>query len=154
MLVLIVKLLVKVSQKGVHGGSRLILLNPTDDSPPGSSVHGLFPAGILEWVVVSSSRGLIKPESPASPASAGGFFTTESPGNLISKAREFSNFGWISRLENTVAKCDNSASRWCVSRSNRGGFILRLDCVWVHINLKMNWISFWRIDKILTSGKQ
>jgi len=24
--------------------------NPTDYSPPGSSVHGIFQAGILEWV--------------------------------------------------------------------------------------------------------
>ena len=86
----------------MHAGSVtqscLILRNPTDYSLPGSSVHGLFPVGILEWVAVSSSRGSIKPESPASPASAGGFFTTESPGNLIPKAREFSNFGQISRL--------------------------------------------------------
>ena len=28
-----------------------------DCSPPGSSVHGIFQARILEWVVISSSRG-------------------------------------------------------------------------------------------------
>ena len=28
-----------------------------DCSSPGSSVHGIFQAGILEWVVISSSRG-------------------------------------------------------------------------------------------------
>ena len=32
-------------------------LSPTDCSPPGSSVHGIFQAIILEWVVISSSRG-------------------------------------------------------------------------------------------------
>ena len=26
-------------------------------SPPGSSIHGIFQAGILEWVAISSSRG-------------------------------------------------------------------------------------------------
>ena len=26
------------------------LCDPTDCSPPGSSVHGIFPAKILEWV--------------------------------------------------------------------------------------------------------
>ena len=31
--------------------------NPMDCSPPGSSVHGIFQARILEWVAVSSSRG-------------------------------------------------------------------------------------------------
>ena len=32
------------------------LCNPVDCSPPGSSVHGIFPARILEWVIVSYSR--------------------------------------------------------------------------------------------------
>ena len=31
--------------------------NPMDCSPPGSSVHGLFQARILEWVAISFSRG-------------------------------------------------------------------------------------------------
>ena len=31
------------------------LCHPMDCSPPGSSVHGIFPAGILEWVAISSS---------------------------------------------------------------------------------------------------
>ena len=30
-------------------------------SPPGSSVHGIFQAGILEWVVISYSRGSSQP---------------------------------------------------------------------------------------------
>ena len=30
---------------------------PIDCSPPGSSVHGILQASILEWVAVSSSRG-------------------------------------------------------------------------------------------------
>ena len=38
---------------------------------PGSSVHGIFQARILEWVVISSSRDLpdpeIEPSSPGSP---------------------------------------------------------------------------------------
>ena len=33
----------------------------TDCSPPGSSVHGIFQARILEWVAISFSRGLPKP---------------------------------------------------------------------------------------------
>ena len=61
--------------------SCLTLCDPMDCSLPGSSVHGIFQARILEWVVISFSRGLpnpgIEPESPALP---GGFFTTEPPG--------------------------------------------------------------------------
>ena len=33
------------------------LCDPMDYSPPGSSVHGIFQARILEWVAVSFSRG-------------------------------------------------------------------------------------------------
>ena len=32
------------------------LCNPTDGSPPGSSVHRIFQARILEWVAIPSSR--------------------------------------------------------------------------------------------------
>ena len=33
------------------------LCDPVDGSPPGSSVHGLLQARILEWVTVFFSRG-------------------------------------------------------------------------------------------------
>ena len=35
----------------------LTLCNPMDCSPPGSSVHGILQARILEWVDISFSRG-------------------------------------------------------------------------------------------------
>ena len=48
-----------------------ILCDPIDCSPPGSSVHGILQARILEWVAVPSrdfpSPG-IKPTSPVVPA--------------------------------------------------------------------------------------
>ena len=57
----------------------LALCDSMDYSPPGFSGHGIFQAGILEWVAISSSRGSsqpgIKPMSPASPASASDSFT-------------------------------------------------------------------------------
>ena len=37
--------------------SHVRLCNPMDYSPPGSSVHGLLQAGIVEWVAISFSRG-------------------------------------------------------------------------------------------------
>ena len=33
------------------------LFDPLDCSPPGSSVHGMLQARILEWVVMPSSKG-------------------------------------------------------------------------------------------------
>ena len=37
------------------------LCNPKDYSPPGSSIHGIFQARILEWVAVFFSRGSSQP---------------------------------------------------------------------------------------------
>ena len=34
-----------------------LCMDPTDCSPPGSSVHGILQAKIQEWVAISSSRG-------------------------------------------------------------------------------------------------
>ena len=41
--------------------SQVRLCNPMDCSPSGSSAHGIFPARILEWVVISYSRGSLLP---------------------------------------------------------------------------------------------
>ena len=37
--------------------SRIQLLKPVDCSPPGSSVHGILQARIVEWGAISLSRG-------------------------------------------------------------------------------------------------
>ena len=37
--------------------SRFRLCDPKDCSPPGSSVHGILQARILEWVAISFSKG-------------------------------------------------------------------------------------------------
>ena len=37
------------------------LCNPMDCSPPGSSVHGIFLARVLEWVAIPFSRESSKP---------------------------------------------------------------------------------------------
>ena len=41
--------------------SCLTLCNPEDHSPPGSSVRGILPARILDWVAMPSSRDLPGP---------------------------------------------------------------------------------------------
>src|SRR5574340_167266 len=50
--------------------SCLTLCDPVDSSPPGSSVHGILQARILEWVAISFSRGSSQPGSPALQAGA------------------------------------------------------------------------------------
>ena len=56
--------------------SCLTLWDPVHCSPPVSSVHGIFPARILEWVAISFPGDLPDPGmEPMSPALAGTFFT-------------------------------------------------------------------------------
>ena len=63
------------------------LCDPTDCSPPGSSVHGTLQARMLEWVAISSSRGSSPPRGPTlfslSPALAGRFFTTSATWEVL-----------------------------------------------------------------------
>jgi len=56
--------------------SCLTLCDPMGCSLPGSSVHGILQARILEWVAMPSSRGIF-PTQGSNPVSctAGGFFT-------------------------------------------------------------------------------
>ena len=58
------------------------LYESMDCNLPGSSVHGIFQARILEWVAISFSRGSSWLRDLVSPALAGWFFTTAPPGNL------------------------------------------------------------------------
>ena len=53
------------------------LCNPMDCSPPGSSVHGILQARILEWVAVPSSKGSFQPKDQTCVSCiAGRFFTS------------------------------------------------------------------------------
>ena len=55
-----------------------------DWSPPGSSVHGISQARILEWVAISFSRGSSQIRDQTHIfCIAGGFFTTEPPETLV-----------------------------------------------------------------------
>ena len=55
---------------------RSTLSNPTDCSLPGSSVHGILQAGILEWIATPFSRGSSRPRFwTLVSCIAGGFFT-------------------------------------------------------------------------------
>ena len=61
-----------------------ILCNPIDGSPPGSSVHGVLQARILEWVAIPFSRDLPDPGiEPRSPALQADSLLSEPPGNLV-----------------------------------------------------------------------
>ena len=60
------------------------LCNPMDCSPPGSSLHGILQARILEWISNSFSRGSSQPRDwPWSPALQADSLVSEPPCHLM-----------------------------------------------------------------------
>ena len=93
-----------------------ILCNPMDYSPPGSSVHGISQAGILERVAISLSRGSSRPrERTRVSCTAGGFFT-------IGVSREAQDWlgvpyiQWWVPLQETEEKTQNRGEAVCRQR--------------------------------------
>ena len=78
---------------------KLCQMTPMDYSLPGSSVHGISQARILEWVAISFSRGSSQPRDQSL---AGRFSTTESPGKPLEQILSvllrvtFRSEGWLS----------------------------------------------------------
>ena len=60
-------------------------MTPVDCSPPGSSVHGISRARILEWVAISFSRFSQSRDQTQVFCIGSGFFTT---GTLVKPAEE------------------------------------------------------------------
>ena len=64
-----------------HAQSCLTLCNPMDCSPPGSSVHRILQARIVEWIAIPFSRGSCLPKDRTRVSCissiAGRFFTAE-----------------------------------------------------------------------------
>ena len=65
----------------------LPLCSAMDYNPPGSSVHAILQARILEWIAIPTPGDLcdpgIEPASLVSSAVADGIFTTEPPGKPL-----------------------------------------------------------------------
>ena len=69
------------------------LCNPMD--PPGSSVHDIGHARILEWVAISFSKASFQPRDwTHNSCLAGRFFTTESPGKPLPNKYTFANLSY------------------------------------------------------------
>ena len=70
------------------------LWDPMDNSPPGSSAHGILQARILEWFAMPSSRGSSWPRDWTLPALAGEFFTTSASKSLNGKTEKWDILQW------------------------------------------------------------
>ena len=79
----------------------LTLCDPMDCSLPGSSVHGIFQARILEWLAISFSRGSSWPRDRTHISCiTGRFFITEPPGKPIDRVYDteflpFTQKSWL-----------------------------------------------------------
>ena len=63
--------------------SCLTLCDPMDYSPPGSSVHGILQARLLEWVAIPFSKGSSQPRDQTwVTCIAGRFFTAKMLGAI------------------------------------------------------------------------
>ena len=89
----------------------LAFCDPMDSSPPGSSVHGISQARILEWVAISYSRGPSRPRDRTciSPALAGGFFTTE-PEDSISIPEWWAVLSGVAQSRTRLKRLSSSSS--------------------------------------------
>ena len=61
-----------VVKSEVKSLSPVRLCDPVDCSPPGSSVHGILQARILEWAAISFSRGSSRPRDRTQVSRIGG----------------------------------------------------------------------------------
>ena len=86
--------------------SHVWLCDPTDYSPPGSSIHGILQARILEWVACPPLGDLshpgIKLESLMFPALSGSFFITSAIWKVLSSLSQTANSQWLSILHLVV----------------------------------------------------
>ena len=84
----------------------VMLCNLMDCSLPGSTVHGILQARILEWVATSPLGDLpdpgIKTTSPASPALAGGYFTTKPRGKPHATQQALVNYQYQFHIQQCV----------------------------------------------------
>ena len=83
--------------------SYLTLWDPMDCSLPGSSVHGVLQARILEWVALQGNlcNPGIKRTSLTSSALAGGFFTTSTTWDVLFVVAMFYKITTNTELANT-----------------------------------------------------
>ena len=111
--------------------SYLTLCNLMDYILPGSSVHGISQARILEWVAITFFRGSFQPRDRTQVSCiAGVFFTTKPPG----KPHRYSFF-W--------GEWDKSMSKWIMGAD--------VD-TWIHIFCGDLDIWAWRLGDLGTDG--
>ena len=81
------------------------LCNPLDCSLPGSSIHGIFQARVLEWVAISFSRGSSRPRDWTQVSHLAGrrftIWTTREPMMKTLRLKEVKKLAQVHEPEST-----------------------------------------------------
>ena len=136
--------------------SCLTLCNPMDCSPPGSSVHGILQARILEWVAIPFSRGSSQARDQTQVSCiASRFFTiwATREASMIPYASELSHSSWVRPLATPWTVVAKSCLTLCNSSSPGSSVhgILQVRILeWVVIPFSRG--SFWPRDQTRVSS--
>ena len=68
---LMIRLIMSTKSESEVAQSCPTLCNPTDCSLPGSSIHGIFQARVLEWVAIAFSELILVPQIKMPPETNG-----------------------------------------------------------------------------------
>ena len=116
--------------------SQIQLCDPMECSPPGSSVHGILQARILEWEAIPSSRGFSQPRDRTQVFHiAGRFFTIWATREAL----------YICNTFLLMFVCSGVGGDWFfVFRNHDGGvsLYLRILCIWRILNISQIMIHF------------
>ena len=87
--------------------SCLTLCNPVDCSLPGSSVHGILQARIVEWIAISFSRGSSRPRDRTRVSTLeADALTSEPPGKPLTYNPVFSSVQFSSVTQSCPTLCN------------------------------------------------
>ena len=122
--------------------SCLTLCNPVDGSPPGSSVHGILQARILEWVAISFSRGSSWSRDRTQVSHIAGrcfnlWATREAPFSysMCLPSQHNYNYTWVSsRMTGHKVKLKMSVCQYNLKRNENHSWIFPKECnIFTHI---------------------
>ena len=103
----------------------ILFVAPRTAAPPGSSVHGIFPAKMLEWFAISFSRGSSQPRDQIQVSCPAGRFFTDwaiREAHMNFRGTQFNN------------STHNTCQGWFICRSG----LLEYKCShpsWLHLGL-------------------
>ena len=129
-----------------------ILCNPMDCSLPGSSVHGILQAKILEWVVISFSRGSFQPRNRTQVScTADRFFT-------LWATREAPPSAWVSlfpethNIEIKPINYPKITFEWSSEKKSHTSLILNQKLEMIKLSESLISLACWKLRQVRPLG--